>query len=222
MEPYYDDGVVRLYLADCRDVADEWAGADFLLTDPPYGRGWQQGNLHAKREKSSKRVGIAGDKSTEPRDWVLDRWGSKPAAVFGDLMLAPPDGTKQVLVYQKPPDAGVRGATGGFRRDAEAIYLLGDWVSAIGGRTSVLGTTVGMLSGASGYARSVGHPHAKPLDVLMELIPAGCATVADPFAGSGSTLIAARRLGLQAVGVEVDEQYASRAATRLSQPEMIE
>jgi hypothetical protein len=225
MEPYYDDGQVKLYLGDCRDVT-EWWGADFLLTDPPYGRAWKQGNTKTDRQKSSAQTGIQGDDSTELRDWVLGNWVGKRAAVFGDLMLPPPERTKQVLIYHKPIDAGLRGATGGFRRDVEAIYLLGGWKSGLacyGDPSSVLRTCEAMVSGSMGLSHSVGHPLAKPVDVLQALLIAAGkpALVADPFAGSCSTLLAARTLGLQAIGVELDERYAERAAKRLSQPELL-
>lgn len=227
VEPYYNDGEVCLYLGDCRELVDEWTDAEFLCCDPPYGRGWKQGNTKTSRQKSSAQAGIQGDDSTELRDWVLGQWGdARMAAVFGDLMLPPPAGTKQVLVYHKPIDAGLRGATGGFRRDAEAVYLLGGWKSGLaiyGSPGSVLGTCEPMVSGGMGLSHQTGHPHSKPVDVLQTLlIHAGCPTlIADPFAGSGSTLLAARTLGLRAVGVEVEERYAERAAKRLSQSELL-
>jgi DNA modification methylase len=218
MDPYYQDDWVTLYLADCRDTT-VWLDADMLVTDPPYGRAWRQGNLKYKSQRTDdSRTGIKGDDSTSIRDWVLEQWGTeKRAAMFGDLMLPPPAGTKQVLIYEKPFDGGRRGATGGFRRDAEAIYLLGKWASGISGESSILRTSVPQLSGAKGLAASQGHPLAKPVDVICKLIPKDCVLVADMFAGSGSTLLAARQLGIKSVGLEVDERFAERAAHNLSQ-----
>lgn len=221
-EPYFTDGQVSLYVGDCLEVT-EWLEADVLVTDPPYGRGWRQGRgmpSHGRRERTRSKGhdGIAGDDSTGTRDAVLALWGDRPAVVFGDLMLPPPGGTRQVLVYRKAPDAGSRGATGGYRRDAEAVYLLGPWPSGIGGRSSVLGTSAPIQGSDHGLAARYGHPHAKPTDV-MEILIAACppGVIADPFAGGGSTLVAARNLGRRVIGVEIDEQYAEKAARRLSQ-----
>lgn len=214
-QPYYDDGTVRLFLGDCREVTD-WLAADVLCTDPPYGRAWRQGEL--KLTKSDAHPGIAGDTDTTVRDTALGMWGKRPAVVFGDLMLAPPVGSKLTAVYRKPSNAGTRGAIGGFRRDAEAIYLLGPWPSGLGGRSSILATAARSQGNPSSPQGRYGHPHAKPVDVLEQLLvacPPG--VVADPFAGSGSVLIAARNQGRKAVGVEIDEKYAEQAARRLSQ-----
>jgi hypothetical protein len=220
--PYWTDGRVTLYHGDCRNVL-AWLAADVLVTDPPYGRAWKQGTIRVPGRESAGRSGIAGDLTTAARDTVLAMWGPvRCAAVFGDLMLAPPLGNKQTMAYRKPPDAGVRGATAGFRRDIEAIYLIGPWPSALGGRSSLLESGARQIGGSVGPAARYGHPHAKPIDVMEALIgacPSG--VIADPFAGSGSTLIAARDLGRRAIGVELEEGYCEIAARRLSQGVLI-
>lgn len=54
------------------------------------------------------------------------------------------------------------------------------------------------------------HPTVKPTDLMAWLVrlvtPAG-GTVLDPFAGSGSTLVAAKREGFGFIGIELTEEY---------------
>ena len=150
MTPYWSDSLVTLYLGDCREVT-EWLTADVLVTDPPYGRDWRQGTIRTRGRESAGREGIAGDTSAATRDSALMLWGDRLAVVFGDLMLAPPAGNKLTLIYRKPPDAGARGAMAGYRRDAEAIYLLGPWSSGLGGR--------------SGGQRLPAVPHRRPCEL---------------------------------------------------------
>jgi site-specific DNA-methyltransferase (adenine-specific) len=64
------------------------------------------------------------------------------------------------------------------------------------------------------------HPTEKPTRLLAPLISYACpqqGLVIDLFAGSGSTLDAARSMGRRAIGIEISEEYAERAAKRLSQ-----
>lgn len=63
------------------------------------------------------------------------------------------------------------------------------------------------------------HPSVKPLTLIEHLIvllnrPGG--VVFDPFVGSGTTLVAAARLGVSAVGVEIDPDYIAIARRRLN------
>lgn len=216
MNPYYQDEHVTLYHGDCREVT-AWLYADVLVTDPPYGRGWRQGNIKGHRG-SDAHAGIANDHSTEARDDALRMWGSRPAIAFGDLMLAPPQGIQLVGVYHKASGAdGMRGAIAGVRRDAEAIYFLGGWPTALGGRSSVF-VTKRCISAVHGLvAEAGGHPHTKAPSVMEELVALTTGTIADPFAGSGSTLLAAKLLNRRAIGVELEERYCEIAARRLAQ-----
>jgi site-specific DNA-methyltransferase (adenine-specific) len=219
-QPYYQDDLVTLYHGDCREQT-AWLDADVLVTDPPYGRDWRQGELKGHHSDNLNR-GIAHDSDTTVRDTVLqmwgDKWGDRRAILFGDLMLAPPLRTKLVAAYRKPGDAGIRGAMGGVRRDLEAIYLIGRWPSGIGGRSSLFATAATQVGSPNGVvARSGGHPHSKPKDVIEELLMLTEGTVADPFAGGGSVLLAARNRGRKAVGVEIAEEWCEVTAKRLDQ-----
>ncbi len=221
--PYFSDGTVTLYLGDCRTVT-EWLAADVLVMAPPYGRGWCSGsgmtNSYGRGRGSIAHGGIAGDADTATRDEALAMWGGRLAMVFGDPLISRPGGTVQVLAYAKPIDAGIKGAHAGFRRDLEEIYLIGAWPVGVGGRSSVL-RTGGLVAGPRGVATRNGHPHAKPVDVMETLI-AACppGVIADPFAGSGSTLVAARNQGRRAIGVELEERYCEAAARRLAQADL--
>jgi len=218
MPLYYQDDYVTLYHGDCLTEHREWLDADVLVTDPPYGRAWQQRDWNIARGWADTfHGGIANDSTTGARDAALEAWGyAKPSLAFGDLMLAPPLNTKHVLIYEKGNDAGFAGAVGGYRRNAEAIYLIGKgWGSGLGGRSAVVKT--GKPAGGN-LARTTGHPHTKPGDVMEALISnARPGEIADPFAGSGSTLVAAKNLGRRVIGVELEERYCEIIAKRCAQ-----
>jgi site-specific DNA-methyltransferase (adenine-specific) len=215
--PYYADEAVTLYLGDCREVPD-WVLADVLVTDPPYGIGWTRSANMKHGIRSKGHDGIAGDSDTSVRDAALAMWGERPGVLFGSFYAPQPPGLRQVLVYRKPPDSGLVGSTTGYRRDVEPVYLTGPWPQQTVQRSALLASNARLQGGPGGTSGRYGHPHAKPVDVMEQLI-AACprGVIADPFAGSGSTLVAARNLGRRAVGVELDERYAERAARRLSQ-----
>jgi site-specific DNA-methyltransferase (adenine-specific) len=62
------------------------------------------------------------------------------------------------------------------------------------------------------------HPHTKPVALIKELILHSSDKgdiVLDPFVGSGSTVIAAKELRRQYIGIEVDKRYWMMAQQRL-------
>lgn len=207
MEPYYEDDLVTLYHGDCREVT-AWLEADVLVTDPPYGIAWKKGQNNAAG--STAHAGIQNDESTAMRDAALELFDG-PCIVFGSFRAPFPAGTKQTLVWQKPIDAGVVGSTTGYRTDTELIFLIGDHGVRSPSRSSVLTST----GGVARYRTE--HPHSKPPGLLERLMEWTSGVVADPFAGGGSTLLAAKALGRRAIGVELEERYCEIAAKRLAQ-----
>jgi site-specific DNA-methyltransferase (adenine-specific) len=217
---HYEDDLIALYHGDCRDFMYDamqgGLGSALLVTDPPYGIGWKKGYNAAAGSRAH--AGIVGDENTAARDEILELWGDAPAIVFGSLAAPPPAGLVQTLIWQKPPDAGVVGSVTGFRRDADAIYLCGKLPRRTVQWSSVLRSGIPSIGNPSSPAGRWGHPHAKPTDLMARLISlVPDVLVFDPFAGSGSTLAAAKLLGRRAIGVEIEEAYCKTAAQRLAQ-----
>ena len=204
MSLYYKDDFVELYHGDCLTEHREWTCADVLVTDPPYGMAYSSGRREQLR--------IAGDNSMTARDDALRVWGSGPALVFGTWKRPRPAGVRQLIVWDKRGGAGFSGDLKMPWADiTEEIYVLGTgWV---GGRVPAIYSVPTLPA-----ANRPDHPTPKPvplMEMLIEKCPPG--VVADPFAGSGSTLVAAKRLGRRAVGIELEEKYCEIAANRLSQ-----
>lgn len=168
-EPYYRDDFVTLWLGDARELTAWREGVGLIVTDPPYGIGWSRGeNTNAY---SKPHAGILNDEDTGCRDQVLALLPGVPGIVFGSFYAPFPADVAQVLVWHKPPwpSRKVR------------------WPSVLrSNQRSIKAVTV-----------KTGHPHTKPVDLLQGLIERApvpsSVIVADPFAGSGSTLVAAKR-----------------------------
>ena len=207
MKPYYDDGSITLYLGDCREV-DAWQSADVLVTDPPYGIGYQSGSRRDRLASS-----IAGDQDTSLRDVVCGLWAPRPGLVFGTWRIPRPAGTRACLVWDAKGALGMGDLTIPWKPSDQEVYVLG--TGFVGRRTSNVLRYAPVQSTATGGRC---HPHEKPVSLLHDLFgkcPPG--VIADPFAGSGSTLVAAKNLGRRAIGVEISERYCEIAAKRLAQ-----
>lgn len=206
-DPYYQDDRVTLYHGDCLEIT-EWLAADVLVTDPPYGIDYQSNQRRVSIARS-----IRGDKDTAARDGALALWGSRPALAFGTWRIQRPEGTRQVLVWDTKGALGMGAMDLPWKPSHQEVYVLGR--GFVGRRTTDVLTHAPVQSMASNGRE---HPHEKPVPLLQDLIakcPPG--TIADPFAGSGSTLVAAKALGRRAIGVELDERYCEIAARRLAQ-----
>jgi site-specific DNA-methyltransferase (adenine-specific) len=243
MEPYFADDLVTLYLGDCREILPALGvQADCVVADPPYGETslawdrWPEGWLTAVAGVTSSlwcfgslRMFLAhvGEFAT----WKLSQ----------DIIWQKNTGSAcQADRFRRVHEHGLHWYRGQWRdvyHDVPRVPATAEQVARNGGaaRTSVgahfgefrasrLWTETGMrlmqsVIRASNLRGSAIHPTEKPLDLLTPLITYACppgGLVVDPFAGSGSTLDAARASGRRAIGIEADERYCEAAARRLS------
>jgi site-specific DNA-methyltransferase (adenine-specific) len=213
--PYFQNELITLYHGDCLEIT-EWLEADVLVTDPPYGIAHRQrhGGYWGSDNYKEVRNAVANDSTIEIRDEALHLWGEKPGLVFGSWKAARPVNTKFRLIWHKKGQAPGPSNQAFITQDEE-IYVLGAGFK----KTSPPMRSVITTHEARHYeVKRTGHPTPKPIGLMETLIdrcPEG--VIADPFAGSGATLIAARNLGRKAIGVELEEKYCELIANRLSQ-----
>jgi site-specific DNA-methyltransferase (adenine-specific) len=210
-EPYYADELVTLYLGNCLELT-EWLQADVLVTDPPYGMAYES---NFNRIKGTQKVGrpVAGDENPALRDEALAAWGvDRPALVFGRWDVPRPLGTRHRLIWDKGNSVGMGDLSVPWGHSEEEIYLLGS--GFVGKRE---GNVIRAQMLMSGDKARPDHPTPKPVGLMEVLVGKTTGVVADPFAGSGATLLAARNLGRPSIGVELEERYCELMATRFSQ-----
>lgn len=211
-DSYYSDEHVTLYHGDCLTEHREWLDADVLVTDPPYGSG-EMAQLYGRTQSEAGRGRvIQQDGTTETRDAVLAAFGDRPVVMFGTpRMPDPPGHWEHRLVWDKR-EPGLNG--GPWRYTHESIFVRGEGFV----RTSASSFSILPFPSGNGTWEKRQHVHSKPvrlMETLIESAPPG--VIADPFSGSGSTLMAAKNLGRKAIGVELEERYCEVIARRLDQ-----
>lgn len=214
MIPYYSDDLVTLYHGDCLTDFPGWLSADVLVTDPPYGVDWSANSItwYGMKGQRAPVERVANDQNSTVRNAALVLWGDRPAVVFGSWRVQRPSNVNHRLIWHKQGRNPGPTSAPWFSADEE-IYILGS-----GFRGKPEQTVYRTTENRAQEPAKIGHPTPKPVG-LMERLIAKCppGVVADPFAGSGSTLVAAKLLGRRAIGVEMDERYCEIAARRLDQ-----
>jgi site-specific DNA-methyltransferase (adenine-specific) len=242
-QPYYADDTVTLYHGDMREVLPALGiAADCIVTDPPYQEtslGWDRWpdgwpTLAATVASSLRCFGSMRmflDRRDEFAAWKLSQdvvWEKHNGSGFQNdrfkrvhehaLHWYLGDWRYQHLdVPRVPSTYDSKGRSSSIR--AARTPHTGD----IGGAAYVddgLRLARSVLYAKSMHRAAI-HPTEKPVSGLLDhLIEYACAPgglVVDPFAGSGSTLEAARLTGRRAIGIEISEKYCQLAAERLSQ-----
>lgn len=226
MKPYYEQDGIAIYHGDCRDVlADiERQSVDLFLTDPPYGQQFhgqalitEKANIRADGARQGMRVVRQALFEAEPT-WKADvhllvfcHWESWPDFYDAVSSYIP---IKNALVWWKNR-GGVGDTEMEYARDYEVLLY------GARGRRSLIGKRpCAVIPGFPPVGANRLHPTEKPEPLLAQLVARHCpdgGVVLDSFAGVGSTLVAAKRLGRRAIGIEIEERYCELAAKRLLQ-----
>lgn len=220
MKPYYEEKGITIYHSDCREILPTLEPVDLVLTDPPYGI-----NENSRKQRNRKRKIqpiINGSRSgAYPIDYGDFCWDTKPpdaetirlvvksgtyAVLWGGNFFGMPAASKW-LVWDKDN-------TGDFA-DCELA-----WTNLPGAVRKFKWRWNGMLQENMTSKERRYHPTQKPVSLMtwcLKQVNARLESVLDPFMGSGTTLRAAKDLGLRAIGIEIEEKYCEIAAERLRQ-----
>lgn len=249
-EPYYSRGGITLYHGDCEAVMEALpAGSvDLAFTSPPYNMGMSGGGNGAGWFRASKAAkghrwchdGYEEHDDAMPHEeyvawqhrviravWRLLAgdgalfYNHRPRSFAGMGLVMPPIFTagvplRQIVTWDRGSGRGTNTAS------FSPVY---EWLVIAAGPSFRLVSEAASAQGDvwrhSTPSKKNGHPAPFPLDLPMRAIQAtGAGVVLDPFAGSGTALAAAKRVGVRAIGIELSERYCEIAAARLdAEPE---
>ena len=220
MRPFYEQDGITIFNGDCRDILPTLAreSVDLVLTDPPYGVNLDTSRRtsiapavtpHGGYRRPSHWERIAGDRTPfDPLPWLTFPrtilWGANH---YADRL--PP--SPSWIVWDKR-----EGTTSDTGADCEMA-----WTSLGGPARLYRQLWRGMIQRGEENGTARLHPTQKPVALMSWCIDRARLThgalILDPYSGSGTTLIAAYRLGHRAIGIEVSEAYCEIAANRLRQ-----
>jgi site-specific DNA-methyltransferase (adenine-specific) len=238
MTPYYEQDGITIYHGEALKVLSSLpdGAADLVITDPPYSSGGMvRGDRMAdpsKKYHSGDEISFTGDNRDQHAFayWVALWVGecrrvlkdSEVVGIFCDWrqLSATTDAIQAggliyrgIVAWDKTEQA--RGFPGRFAAQCEYVV----WGTSGRRGCDYDFALRGVIREPAPRNSARVHLTQKPVALLENLVaiaPAG-GTVLDPFAGSGTTLVAAKNTGRRAIGVELDERYCEIAAKRLAQ-----
>lgn len=218
--PYYDDGQIQIFHGDWHDIVPSLPHVDLVLTDPPYGiaenthRARARGRLlpNGKRHQTVQGYDyppVYGDDAPfDPSPWL----GYPRTVLWGANHYASrlPD-TRAWFVWDKREGGGADN-----RADCELA-----WTNLPGPARLYHHLWRGLICRGEENAQDRVHPTQKPIGLMAWCLSQARlsrpALVLDPYMGSGPTLVAAKRAGYRAIGIEIEERYCEIAVRRLAQ-----
>ncbi|WP_239000977.1 DNA-methyltransferase [Jiangella asiatica] len=234
-EPYYRDDQVTLYLGDCIEVMESLPDrtVDAVLTDPPYSSGGRRENARSIRKSMNRGV--------EDDDWIRGDAMSTTGFIYllrlcgiqWRRVLKPGGHALSFIDWRMAPNLVAALETADLRQHPILVWdkaKLGMGAIFRNQHEFIVHVTAGNPSDPQRRdvpnvlrypsVRDGDHPTEKPgalLQTLLSVVTPPGGLVLDPFAGSGSTLQAARALGHSAIGIEADERFCEVIAKRLDQ-----
>jgi site-specific DNA-methyltransferase (adenine-specific) len=209
VRPYYEHGGISIYHGDSREIAPGLGFDGLVLTDPPYGiahptdykrRG--RGNLAQCRDYAP----VHDDNRPFDAGWLLTIgkariiWGGN---YFTDAL--PPVNGWLVWDKERPDEL-----------DQATCELA--WTDCVKGVRRFRHLWNGMMRASDD---ALEHPTQKPEALMRWCLSMRWTreftSVLDPYMGSGTALVAAKDLGMRAIGIEIEERYCEIAAKRLQQ-----
>lgn len=214
-KPYFRNESGVLYCADCLDILPQMPDkcVDLVLTDFPYGvEGGHGGQL-----KDYRKADYAGKWEDTPGyiKTVCSPVAVESLRIANTVAFTP--GTRCLCSYPQPDEVGCFFSPASSRiglfgfQSCHPIFYYGHYKNRGKG---ALCTGISI----SEAAEKNGHPCPKPIKAWMWLLER-CSEkndiVCDPMLGSGTTAVAAQKLGRQWIGVEISEEYCEIAAKRI-------
>jgi DNA modification methylase len=214
IKPYYEQDGITIYHGDCREILPELPKVDLVLTDPPYGLNFLYLSYDDKKDnlKQLIKTTIPKLKKVSDRIYILC-------------------GITQINLYPEPSwiCSITWNTTGSFGKYGYSqwtpILCYGDDIKGFGSINGYIKSDLFSINGGGGVgfqrtATERGHTCPKPENMMRLIVnrfSKPINTILDPFMGSGTTLVAAKQLHRQAIGIEIEEKYCEIAVKRLGQ-----
>jgi DNA modification methylase len=221
MTPYYEQDGITIYHGDCLEILPTLQSVRLVVTDPPYVFGIastaQEGKAGGWGDLMNSSIWYESWLSEVKRltvnaqgcAWVFNSWRSFPVLARAAYGISWP--VESLMVWDKEwiGPGGQRGLRPSY--EVAALFAHPDFAIKDRGLPDIWRSQWSSL-------KPNGHPAEKPVPLLAKMIrESGGGLVLDPFMGSGSTLVAAKREGEPAIGIEVEERWCEIAAKRLAQ-----
>lgn len=210
-------GDAVLYLGDCREILPTLGRVDAVVTDPPYGIGEAAGKAKKRTSGLSSSLRRA---DLYRRDYGDASWDDEP--VSSDLLELCLAAGKWSIVfggnYYELPKTSCWLVWDKLNGDTDFADCELAWTNLKKAVRRIRFLWNGCMR-ANGEKRG-DHPTQKPIGVMkwcLEQLPPDAHTILDPFMGSGTTGVAAVKLGKSFIGIEREPSYFDIACRRIEQ-----